>query len=217
VRKHQSVVAFAAISVLLFGSARVLAQDPPPPPSQPPQPGAKAPLIPLQVRVVVSRYQGEKKVASLPYEVSVSANVGGQAAQLRMGADVPVPNTTFLPGPPQPPTPTPTPTEKPAPPKPPAPPFTSFNYKAIGTNIDCSAFTTEDGRFRVHLSIEDSSVYTEVQDASLPIAGKVPVFRSFRSSNTLVLRDGQSRQFTAATDRISGEVVRVDVTLTVLK
>lgn len=209
-RIRQSVVAFLAIWVLMCGSGHALAQDPPPP--QPPQPGAKAPLIPLQVRVVVSRYQGEKKVSSLPYELSVNANGGGQA-QLRMGAEVPVPSTSFQPVQPPPPTPT----EKPAPPKPPGAPLTSFSYRPVGTNIDCSAFTTEDGRFRVHLSIEDSSVYTEVQDTSVPMAGKMPVFRSFRSSNTLVLRDGQSRQFTAATDRISSEVVRVDVTLTVLK
>jgi hypothetical protein len=45
----------------------------------------------------------------------------------------------------------------------------------------------------------------------------MPVFRSFRSTNTLVLRDGQTRQFTAATDRVSGEVVRIDVTLNVVK
>jgi hypothetical protein len=31
-----------------------------------------------------------------------------------------------------------------------------------------------------------------------------------------VLRDGQSRQYLAAADRISGENIRVDVTLTVL-
>jgi hypothetical protein len=35
--------------------------------------------------------------------------------------------------------------------------------------------------------------------------------------NTLVLRDGQSRQFTAATDRVSGAVVRIEVTLKVAK
>ena len=44
----------------------------------------------------------------------------------------------------------------------------------------------------------------------------VPVFRSFESSNTLVLRDGQSRQYTAAADRVTGESIRVDVALTVL-
>jgi hypothetical protein len=45
----------------------------------------------------------------------------------------------------------------------------------------------------------------------------VPTFRSFRSSNVVVLKDGQSTEFAAATDKISGEVVKVDVTLTVVK
>jgi len=45
----------------------------------------------------------------------------------------------------------------------------------------------------------------------------VPVFRAFRARNTLVLRDGQTRTFTAAADRVSGEMVRVEVTLHVLK
>ena len=34
---------------------------------------------------------------------------------------------------------------------------------------------------------------------------------------TLVLRDGQTRQFSAATDRVNGEVVRIEVTLRVVK
>jgi len=32
-----------------------------------------------------------------------------------------------------------------------------------------------------------------------------------------VLRDGQSRQYAAAADRLGGETIRVDVTLTVLE
>jgi hypothetical protein len=41
--------------------------------------------------------------------------------------------------------------------------------------------------------------------------------RTFQVSNSVVLRDGQTRQFTAATDRVSGEIVRIDVTLRVVK
>jgi hypothetical protein len=36
-------------------------------------------------------------------------------------------------------------------------------------------------------------------------------------SNTLLLKDGQSAQLTSAADKISGEVLKVDVTLTVVK
>ena len=43
-----------------------------------------------------------------------------------------------------------------------------------------------------------------------------PVFRSFQSNNALALRDGQSQQYVAAADPVTGETIRVDVTLTVL-
>ena len=45
----------------------------------------------------------------------------------------------------------------------------------------------------------------------------MPVFKSFKTRNRLLLRNGQTRQFTAATDRVSGETVRIEVTLTVVK
>jgi hypothetical protein len=48
-------------------------------------------------------------------------------------------------------------------------------------------------------------------------ATSLPVIRSFRASNNVVLKDGQTRQFTAAADRITGEVVKVDVTLKVAR
>jgi len=42
-------------------------------------------------------------------------------------------------------------------------------------------------------------------------------FRTFSMQNRLILREGVPQQFTMATDKISGETLRVDVTLTVLK
>jgi hypothetical protein len=45
----------------------------------------------------------------------------------------------------------------------------------------------------------------------------MPVFRNFKTRNTLLLQDGQSRRFTAAADRVSGETVQVEVTLRVVK
>jgi hypothetical protein len=88
----------------------------------------------------------------------------------------------------------------------------------VGTNIDCSASSTDDGQFKLEIMIEDSSVSADdqaAQDTSRPRG--VPVFRTFRSSNTLILKDGQSTQFTTATDKISGGVVRAHVTLNVVK
>jgi hypothetical protein len=158
-------------------------------------------MIPLDIQIVISRFQGEKKVSSLPYALAVNAN-DREVSRLRMGANVPVPAMAG-------------PKANPAGPTGPLP--GPVSYRDIGTNIDCTARAIADGRFHVFISVEDSSVYTNIKDANTPTVGDMPVFRSFRSTNTLVLRDGQSRQFIAATDRVSGEVVRIDVTLKVVK
>lgn len=163
--------------------------------------GSERPLVPLDIQIVIARYQGEKKISSLPYALAVNANQA-EMSRLRMGANVPVPtlaapksNPTGVSG------------AMPGP----------VSYRDIGTNIDCSARTLDEGRFELLISVEDTSVYTNVQDSTTPTVGDMPVFRSFKSTNTLVLRDGQTRQFTAATDRVSGEIVRIDVTLRIAK
>jgi hypothetical protein len=148
-------------------------------------------LIPLELEVVISRYTSDnKKLSSLPYSVAVNAGERAQGTKLRMGANVPVPNATFG-----------------------TAPVTSFNYQPIGTNIDSSARPLGDGRFVVTISVEERSVVQPTAGAT-PAA---PVIRNFETQNNLVLRDGQTRQFTAASDRVTGEVVKVDVTLKVVK
>jgi len=191
-------------------AATVSAQNPAPPPLNPEQPppgsapaarGAKAAAIPLEVQIVLSRYQGEKRVSSMPYVMAVNAN--GERGSLNMGAEVAIPNSTFVPTDPSKPQ-----------------PIVSFNYRPIGTSIVCGAITTaEEGRFELNISVDDSSVYLkEDSSAGSPSAvSNMPAFRSFKSRNTLLLRDGQTRQYTAATDRVSGETIRIDVTLKVVK
>jgi hypothetical protein len=88
-------------------------------------------------------------------------------------------------------------------------------YQDVGTNIDCFASKTHDGRFRVTVTIEDTSVYPEDQSVST-VKGH-PSFRTLVLTNAAILRDGQSAQFTSATDKISGETVKIDVMLNVVK
>jgi hypothetical protein len=162
-------------------------------------------IIPLDVEVVVSRSLNGKPISSLPYFLAVNASRASEKTSLRMGANVPVPSTfvqaqqTTADG-------------KPAGN---ATPLVSYNYQDIGTNIDCSARPLGDGRFVVNITVGERSV---VQGGN--VAGAVqgaPVIRNFNASNNLVLRDGQTRQFTAAADRVTGEVIKVDVTLKVAK
>jgi len=160
-------------------------------------------VIPLDVEVVISRFQGDKKVSSLPYALVVNAT--RQAKQpvtvLRMGGRVPVPMSTVVPLPSADGKSQQT--------------INSFSYEEVVTQIDCSAMPLADGRFDVTVSVEDNGVATAAPDAG---GGTTqPIFRSFRTKNNIVLRDGQTRQFTVAADRLTGETVRVDVTLRVAK
>ena len=160
------------------------------------------PVIPLDVQVVISRYQGEKRISSVPYLLAVNANSTGQGqAQLNIGSEVPVQSTTF----------------QPVGDNKTAQPLRSYNYRNVGTSISSSAQSTEDGRFELEMSIDEISLGVNAFDTQGAPANELPVFKSFKTRNKLLLRDGQSRQFTAATDRVSGETIRIEVSLTVVK
>jgi hypothetical protein len=201
VRTRTQAIALATVW-LLGVSTIAVAQGQQPPPAgaqQAAQPSPPRPLVSLKVQVVISRYQGEKKLSSLPYSLAVTAN--SRPSSLRMGAQVPIEMTSW---------PSNVPADAPVMRGP-------VSYRDIGTKIDADASSLDEGRFRIQVTINDTSVYTEGQTAAGTLKLNVPTFRTFESSETLVLKDGQSSQFTAATDKVSGEVTRVDVTLTVVK
>ena len=159
-------------------------------------------LIPVDVEVVISRYQNDKRISSLPYFLAVNAGEDTAPTKLRMGANVAVPSSTFAPvG---------------ADGKPAFNPMATYNYRDVGTNIDCLAKPLGDGRFSVYVSVGERSVVQPPATCNSAVSC-APVIRNFEAENTLVLRDGQTRQFTAAADRVTGEVVKVDVTLKVAK
>ena len=193
----------------LASTALVRTQDKPaPPPTR-----AASQNTPLKIQVVISRSQGEKKISSLPYSLTVTGGgsspdraLGGPAfigrANLRMGVKVPIPMLT--------------PPSVDGKPMPNVPAVAPVQYQDVGTNIDCSVWATDDGRYRVEIAVDDSSVYTDEKETAGVVKGN-PSFRSFRASDSMLLRDGGTGQFTTATDKVSGETVRVDVTLTVVK
>ena len=159
---------------------------------------AAAPLVPLEVEVIISRHDGAKRISNVPYILAVNSN--NVPVQLNMSTDVAVPSGPFA---------SPDADQKPS-------PLMSYQYRSVGTSIQASAGALDDGRFQLELNIDDSSVYTNTVQG--PGRGtQMPAFRNFKSRNTLLLRDGQTREYTAATDRISGEVVKVSVTLRAVK
>jgi hypothetical protein len=193
------IIPFVICACVTAPSAAVAGQDSPPspPPSAKSASAQAGPQIPLKVQLIVSKYSGEKKISSVPYTLSVVANDNDRTS-LRVGMDVPIPATVFGAakegG---------TATV----------PQMSFNYRPIGTDIDCAARTIE-GYFKLDLAVSDRSlVVLEKGTAGLPNT----VVRTFTSTFNVLLRDGQTAQHTAATDPVSGEVLRIDVTLNVLK
>jgi hypothetical protein len=152
-------------------------------------------LVPLKVQLVVSRYTADKKISSLPYTLWVTAN-DKKMTSVRMGVQVPVPATIYT--------------------KDGATPTPSFNYQNVGTNIDCGAASQADGLFSLELKVNDSSVSFDSKDPGQTVKG-IPAFRSFTSNFSILVKDGQTAQYASATDPVSGETLKIDVTVSVLK
>jgi hypothetical protein len=202
VRKQivHTVIAVALLVAAQTATAAAQAQPEPQPQGQPPRALRDGGNVPLRAQIVISRYQGEKRISSMPYELSLRSGAG--EASLRLGARIPVPNNVFAPagdgnaG---------------------GAPLTTYNYENVGINIDCTATALENGGFDLAIEVNESSAVTDVNELKTITGGNRPVFRSYQSTNRLFMRDGQTSQFTAATDRVTGEVVRVEVKLTVLR
>src|SRR5262245_61411898 len=110
------VMAVAAVTLMPLA-----AQEPAvPPAAQPTASGPARPQVPLKVLITLSRFQGDKKVSSIPYMVGVLSNA--QKTSLRMGVQVPVVTTVFS-----------VKTESANIPQ------SSYTYRDVGTNIDCDA------------------------------------------------------------------------------
>jgi type II secretory pathway component GspD/PulD (secretin) len=184
------------VAIVFAMSVSLAAQDGQPATAAASRPAAPAP-VPLKVSLVFSRLQGDKKISSLPYTLFVTAN--DQRTSLRLGTQIPVPSTII--------------NDKGSVP--------SYNYRDVGTNIDCAANSAPDGAYRLIITITDSSVYYPDQSdsavRSTTAATGAPAFRNFNSTFTLLVRDGQTVQSTSVTDPVSGQTIKLDATLNVQK
>lgn len=142
-------------------------------------------VTPLRVQVLFTEFDGEKKVASLPYSFTVNADErrARPGSQLRNGARIPISTGKD-----------------------------QFTYLDIGTNLDCSATLQEDGKYKLQMALERSSISPD----SAP-GGTNPVVRQFRVDLNPVLRDGQTVESIVSTDPMNGHVYHVTVTLNVVK
>ncbi len=148
----------------------------------------KPALVPLKLQLVLSRYQAEKKISSIPYMLWLTGN-DPRPARLRMGVQVPVPVSVGS---------------------------MNYNLKDVGTQIDCTAAAANNGFYRLELTVSDSGISISEKPGGTG-ATALPSYRNFTSTFTILLRDGQTGQYTSATDPVSGEVLKIDATLNVLK
>jgi hypothetical protein len=165
------------------------------------QPGG-APETSLRVSVLITRFDSAgTKLSTNPFEFSVIVNdrsfTTAPTVNFRMGSQVPV--TSKGDG--------------------------TWQFLNVGTNIDCTAFPASDGRFRLQLGVEDTAVIprTEAQrkaGTTMPAAEDqkygVPAIRSSILNTSLILREGQKSEYTA-TDKTSGEIIKVEVSFKVEK
>lgn len=190
-------------SLLLLGMLSPVchAQDKP---KQEDKAKAEVSTTPVKATIVFTEYDGDKKTKSLPYTLYINAPDSAEFkgwVKLRVGSRVPV-YTGGDKG--------------------------SMTYLDVGTNIDARASRTSESYFLTYLRLERSWVEGEVlvpvqkpPEATVPDphAGsfREPIVRQFTSELDLKLRDGQTLESTMATDPISGKVLKVEVTLAVVK
>jgi hypothetical protein len=148
---------------------------------------AEAPLTPLKIQVIVTRLQGQKQVSREPFTLAVTAN-DKKMSEVQSGTQVLIPMVTMEGK-----------TVGPV-------------FKDVGTHIQCLATTADGNRFRLDLSVEAALLDQDQPKTSPPYR-----IRSFRSSQPLLMRDGQTTEYTTATDPTNGEEVKVAVTMTVVR
>ncbi len=190
-----------AIAIALTSTVGVAAQEKPA--AQDKQPAAQssrpAPQsVSLKVSLVFSRFQGDKKISTIPHTIMVSAD--GTRTSLRLGTQIPVPTSMV--------------NDK-------GEKSQTYNYRDVGTNIDCTAMAVPpDGTYKLSITISDSSVYypdqSEAAAKSVSATG-APAFRAFNSTFAVILHDGQAAPTTSVTDPISGQVIKVDAMINVQK
>ena len=160
------------------------------------------PGVVLKLQVTVSRYMGTNRVSSQPYLLSLVPNESGN---IRLGVEVPVPAAYT--------TPTTTGNASTA-----ANTQPSYTMQQVGTQIDCNATLQPDGRYKLRLTVTERSALPAAQATEQGArVANVPSFRNVSFGSTIYLGDGQTTQFSSATDKTSGETFKVDVSLAIEK
>jgi hypothetical protein len=193
--------ALQVASLLLLGllSPLVLAQDKP---KSDDKARVEAPSTPIKVQIVFTEFEGDKKTKSLPYIMYMNAPDSTELragwTKFRIGSRLPVYVGK-----------------------------SEMQYLDVGTNVDARGAYTGEGHVLLQLILERSWVEGEV---SVPVTKsdtspsdlsgghfQEPIIRGFKSELDMKLREAQPVESTVATDPISGKVVKVEISFTVVK
>jgi hypothetical protein len=164
-----------------------------------PAPAAKK-EVSLKVQVVFEEYDGQKKIASLPYAFRVVTN--GNNSSIRDGLRVPVSTGGSTD---------------------PAAPH-QFQYMDVGANIDCNAWPSDDGAYKIKINVQRTFLFSpdelkpamDLNKATIGVGGN-PVVQTFTSSLFLLMRDNQTIEATTVTNPLNGRVLKILVTINVEK
>jgi hypothetical protein len=87
-------------------------------------------------------------------------------------------------------------------------------FKNAGVAAEVKATTLPDGRYRLDARFEESSPLTMGDDSGKAPSEGNPILRAVKAESAVTLREGETVPFASAVDPVSGEVVRIDLTVT---
>lgn len=153
----------------------------------------------VRIDLLLTEYDGQKKISSLPYTIYAESypqqhHGGPPPGSLRIGVRVPVATDANA--------------------------SSSFTYMDVGTNIDCYPWTLGEGVYDLRVSVNRSSIYAPSQaenEGEQIHAGGRTITRNFSTDFDLKLHDGETADGTSAADPLNGHILKISVTLHVIK
>jgi hypothetical protein len=88
-------------------------------------------------------------------------------------------------------------------------------FKNAGVDAQVTAQALPDGRFRLEVSFEETSVLAGGGGPTAPSDGGNPILQVVKGESRIVVREGETVPFASAVDPVTGEIVRVDVAIDV--
>jgi hypothetical protein len=183
------------LGALLFFAAVAPAQEKPKP--------AETFGTPIKVQVTFSEFDGDSRISNTLYTIALRAGATDRSldsTSLRVGIRMPVSaGSSKGEG-------------------------SQVTYQDVGTNIDCSAQESGEKGYILQITAERSSLYSPEASVKNYPPGAIgqpavsqPIMRQFRSRFVTELRDGQSSETTLATDPLNGHILKINVSLNVIK